>query len=130
MASRAGPRLAGSAPTRRSSTCSRHAGGAPAAGNAAFELELTDGAPGAPAFIFAGVPAATPYPMVNGGAIVIDFARPHLILGPYAIALDGTAQAPLPVPAAVSGVTIALQWAFRHPANGAVLVSRGLRASL
>ena len=107
-----------------------HAGGAPAAGNSAFELEMTDGAPGTPTFIFAGVPAASPFPMVNGGAIVIDFARPHLILGPFATALDGTAQASLPVPAAVSGLTIALQWAFRHPANGAVLVSRGLRASL
>jgi hypothetical protein len=68
--------------------------------------------------------------MVNGGTIVIDFSRPHVILGPYAIAGDGTAQAPLPVPAAVTGVTIALQWAYRHPDNGAVLVSRALRASL
>ena len=106
------------------------AGGAPAPGNAAFELELTDGPPGAPAFVFAGVPAMPPFPMVNGGAVVIDFTRPHLILGPYVIAGDGTAQAKLPVPAAVTGVTIALQWAYRHPANGAVLVSRTLRASL
>lgn len=107
-----------------------HAGGAPAPGNAAFELELTDGPPGAPAFVFAGVPAMPPFPMLNGGAIVIDFSRPHVILGPYVIAADGMAQAPLPVPAAVTGVTIALQWAYRHPANGAVLVSRALRASL
>ena len=107
-----------------------HHGGAPAAGNSAFELELTDGPRGTPAFIFAGLPATPPFPMINGGAIVIDFQRPHLILGPYAIGLDGTAQAPLPVPASVAGVTIALQWAFRHPANGAVLVSRGLRATL
>lgn len=106
------------------------AGGAPAPGNAAFELELTDGPAGAPAFVLAGVPAAPPFPMVNGGAIVIDFARPHLILGPYVIAGDGTGQAPLPVPAAVTGVTIALQWAYRHPANGAVLVSRTLQAIL
>ena len=107
-----------------------HVGGAPAPGNSAFELELTDGPPGAPAFVLAGVPAMPPYPMVNGGAIVVDFARPHLILGPFPIALDGTAQAGLPVPAALTGVTIALQWAFRHPANGAVLVSRTLQASL
>jgi hypothetical protein len=107
-----------------------HHGGAPAPGNSAFELELTGGPAGTPAFVFAGVPAMPPYPMVNGGAIVIDFARPHLILGPYAIGVDGTAQAALPVPAAVTGVTIALQWAFRHPDNGAVLVSRTLQAIL
>lgn len=107
-----------------------HAGGAPAPGNSAFELELTDGPPGAPAFIFAGVPTNPPYPMINGGAIGIDFERPHLILGPYAIGLDGTAQAPLPVPASVTGLTIGFQWAFRHPANGAILVSRSLQAIL
>lgn len=107
-----------------------HAGGAPAAGNAAFELEMTDGAPGAPAFIFAGLPATPPYPIINGGALVIDFERPHVILGPFTIGIDGTAQAALPVPASVMGLNLALQWAFRHPANGAVLVSRTLQAIL
>ncbi|HZM00432.1 MAG TPA: hypothetical protein VFD43_09290 [Planctomycetota bacterium] len=107
-----------------------HAGGAPAAGNPAFQLELPGGPPGTPAFVFAGLPATPPFPLINGGALVVDFERPHLVLGPYPIGLDGLAQARLPVPASVSGLTIVLQWALRHPANGAVLVSRTLQAML
>jgi hypothetical protein len=107
-----------------------HSGGAPAAGNAAFALELSQGPIGTPTFVIVGVPANPPFPTINGGSLVINFQRPHLILGPYPIGVDGLAQAALPVPASVTGVTLAFQWAFRHPANGAVLVSRALVADL
>ena len=106
------------------------AGGAPAAGNAAFELELHNAAPGAAAFVLAGRPDLPPHPLINGGQLVVDLTAPFVLLGPYAADAQGVAQAPLPVPAAASGLTAALQWAFKHPQDNTLRLSNALQAEL
>ncbi len=106
------------------------AGGAPAAGNAAFELELHNATPGAQAFVLAGRPDLPPHPVINGGELVADLTVPFVLLGPYPVDAAGVAQAPLPVPAAAAGATVALQWAFRHPQDNSLRVSSALQAQL
>jgi hypothetical protein len=106
------------------------AGGAPAAGNADFELELHNATPGAPAFVLAGRPDQPPYPVLNGGELVVDLTAPFVLLGPYPVDAAGVARAPLPVPAAAAGATVALQWAFRHPQDNSLRLSNTLLAQL
>lgn len=113
-----------------SSVAFDHAGGAPVAGNAAFELQLQGGAPGAAAFLLAGRPDTPPHPVVNGGQLVTDLTVPFLLLGPYAVDGQGLAEAPLAVPASVAGLTIMLQWAFHDPQGNALRLSNGLQATL
>ena len=113
-----------------SSVAFEHAGGAPAAGNSAFELQLQGGAPGAAAFVLAGRPDTPPHPVVNGGQLVTDLTVPFLLLGPYAVDGQGRAEAPLAVPASVAGLTIMLQWAFHDPQDHALRLSNGLQATL
>lgn len=106
------------------------AGGAPAAGNAGFVLELHAAAPGAACFVLAGRPAVPPYPLLNGGTLVTSLQGPFLLLGPFAADGQAVARAALPVPAAGAGLDVSLQWAFRHPQDNLLRVSNALVAQL
>jgi len=106
------------------------AGGAPAAGNGAFELELHAAAPGAACFVLAGRPATPPYALLNGGTLVTDLTLPFVLLGPWVADAQAVAQARLPVPGALAGLTVSLQWAFRHPQDNVLRVSNALVADL
>jgi hypothetical protein len=107
-----------------------HKGGAPAAGNASFELELHNGTPGAAAFVLAGRPDFPPNPVINGGELQVDLSVPFILLGPFPVNAQGVAEVKLAIPDVLAGQLVMLQWAFRHPADNTLRLSNGLQALL
>lgn len=106
------------------------AGNQPVAGNDDLQLLLENAPPGALAFLVAGLPDMPPYVQVGTGLVVVDFAKPWLAIGPVPVDPSGTAVLPAPVPAAVDGITVALQWFLQDPGGGPLLVSNAFVALL
>ena len=77
----------------------------------------------------AGIPGATPYPMIGDGTLVVDLASPNVIIGSFAVDANGDVVLPLPLPGGL-GVTIAIQWAFKQPGTNKLIVSNGLQVEI
>ena len=103
------------------------AGGLPAAGNAAFTLQLHGAPAGAAAFVVVGVPAQAPLLRLRDAALAVELACSHVLLGSCVTAADGRARAAVPLPS-LAGITIAAQWLV--DGGGAPLLSDALVVEL
>lgn len=105
-------------------------GNAPDAGNPDCVLLLEQAPIGADAFLIAGFPDMPPYNVIGSGEVVIDFTRPYLIVGPVSGDANGTHEQAAPIPAALAGATLALQWFVRETGTHNLLMSNAIVAKL
>jgi hypothetical protein len=104
------------------------ANGGPQPNNASFTLKMENGPSVGAAFVIAGRPAGMPVPFA-GGVLAVDLNVPFVLLGPFPVDAQGTALAPLPLPAPL-GATIALQWFTHGAGSNQKLISNGLVVEL